>query len=87
MASCEGKPYNAEHQENVADKGFVSESWMAMVHTPVKDWQKREEARKTVDKKWGKLADKRAWILESVREYEHVRNEATSTGKPFILVT
>ena len=26
-----GKPFNAEHQDNVADKGFVSESWMAMV--------------------------------------------------------
>ena len=34
-----GEPFNAEHQDNVADKGFVSESWMAMVHTPVKDWQ------------------------------------------------
>ena len=52
-----------------------------MVHTPVKDWQKREEARKAVDKEWDKLADKKAWILESVREYEQVRNEATSTGK------
>ena len=40
----------AKHQENAADKGFVSESWMAMVHTPVKDWQKREDARKAVDK-------------------------------------
>ena len=55
-----GKPFNAEHQENVADKGFVSESWMAMVHTPVKDWQKREEARQAVDKEWDKLADKKA---------------------------
>ena len=26
-----GEPLNAEHQDNVADKGFVSESWMAMV--------------------------------------------------------
>ena len=67
--SAGGNPI-AEHQENVADKGFVSESWMAMVHTPVKDWQKREDARKAVDKEWDKLADKKAWILESVREYE-----------------
>ena len=71
----------AKHQENVADKGFVSESWMAMVHTPVKDWQKREDARKAVDKEWDKLADKKAWILESVREYEDVSKEATSKGK------
>ena len=75
------EPFNAEHQDNVADKCFVSESWMAMVHTPVRDWQKKEEARKAEDKEWDKLADKKAWILESVREYEQVRNEATNTGK------
>ena len=52
-----------------------------MVHTPVKDWQKKEGARQAVDKEWNKLADKKAWILESVREYEQVRTEATSTGE------
>ena len=41
-----GETFNAEHQENVADKGFVSESWMAMVHTPVKDWRIKEGAKK-----------------------------------------
>ncbi len=58
-----------------------------MVHTPVKDWQKREDARKAVDKEWDKLADKKAWILESVREYEHVRNKQPAQKKTFILVT
>ena len=82
-----GEPFNAEHQDNGADNGFASESWMAMVHTPVKDWQKREEARRAVDKEWDKLADKKAWILESVREYEQLRNEATSTGETYTLVT
>ena len=57
---CGGEPFNAEHQDNVADKSFVSESWMAMVHTPVKDWQKKEGARQAVDKEWNKLADKKA---------------------------
>ena len=63
-----GGTLNAEHQENVADKGFVSESWMAMDHTPVKDWRIKEGAKKAVDKEWDKLADKKAWFLETVRE-------------------
>ena len=52
--------FNAGHQENVADKGFVSESWMAMVHTPVKDWRIKEGAKKAVDKEWDKVADKKS---------------------------
>ena len=51
---------NAEHQDNVANNGFVSESWMAMVHTPVKDWRIKEGAKQAVDKEWNKLADKKA---------------------------
>ena len=42
---------------------------------------RREKTQEAVDKEWDKLADKKAWILESVREYEHVRKEATSNGK------
>ena len=66
---AEGETFNAEHLENVADKGFVSESWMAMVHTPVKDWRIKEGAKKSVYKEWDKLADEKAWLLETVREY------------------
>ena len=40
-----GGAFNAEHQDNVADTGFVGESWMAMVHTPVKDWRIKEGAK------------------------------------------
>ena len=42
---------------------------MAMVHTPVKDWKTEEGAKQAVDKEWNKLADKEAWILETIREY------------------
>jgi hypothetical protein len=54
---------------------------MAMVHTPVRDWKNKEGARQAVDKEWNKLADKKAWILETVREYEQVAAEASRTGK------
>jgi len=76
-----GETLNAEHQDNVANKGFVSESWMAMVHTPVKDWRTKDGAKQAVDKEWDKLADKKAWLLDTVREYEDVAKEASRTGK------
>ena len=44
-----------------------SDSWMAMVHTPVKDWRGKEGARKAVDKEWSKLENKKAWLLDTVR--------------------
>ena len=52
---------------------------MAMVHTPVKDWRNKDGARKAV-KEWDKLDDKKAWLLDTVREYEDVANEAARTG-------
>ena len=54
---------------------------MAMVHTPVKDWRNKEGARKAVDKEWDKLDGKKAWLLDTVREYEDVAKEAARTGK------
>ena len=39
------------------------------------------KAREAVDKEWNKLEGKRAWLLETVREYSEVADEAKRKGE------
>ena len=56
---------------------------MALVARPVnqKELNSNPEAQKSLDVEWEKLVKKRAWIIESVREWDDVRAEAKRKGK------
>ena len=68
---------NTGHNEKVAPAGYVSPEYFNMVHTPVKNWTAIPKAREAVDLEMKKLQDKKAWLLDKVREYDSVKAEAT----------
>ena len=69
------------HQDDVARVGYASGEYFALVHTPVRNWSKSDEAKQAVESEWKKLDDQKAWLWESVREYDDVRNEALKDGE------
>ena len=69
------------HNEKVAPAGYTSSEFFNMVHTPVKNWQAIPKAREAVNAEMKKLQDKRAWLLDKVREYDKVRTEAIRNKK------
>ena len=56
---------------------------LALVARPVKqkEFNSNPEAQKSLDVEWENLVKKRAWIIESVREWDAVRAEAQRKGK------
>ena len=52
-----------EHHDKVSPRGYVSEYYFNMVHTPVshKDMYNIQDAKAVVDKEWTKLETKGAW--------------------------
>ena len=56
---------------------------VALVDRPVnqKEFNNNPEAQKSFDVEWEKLVQKRAWVIESVREWDDVRAEVKRKGK------
>ncbi len=73
----------ARHQDNVTQAGVATESWFAMVHTPVSipDAKRIPAARQAVEKEWKKLEDKKAWLLDTVEEYSVVASKASAENR------
>ena len=44
------------------------------------NWRQLPKAKKAVDEEWTKLEKKRAWLYDTVREYEDVRKEHEQNG-------
>lgn len=59
------------HQDNAALAGFVSDEWLALVHTPVNipDTMCMPAAKAAMDQEWNKLWGKCIWKVDSVREH------------------
>ena len=72
-----------EHQDHVAIEGAASIDQWAMIHTPIKIPQafRIPKAKKSLDPEWDKLRNKKAFLLDTVREREDVRREATAHGR------
>ena len=72
-----------QHQEKIASAGFVSDTWYALVHTPVpiKEAMKIPEGKEAVDKEWNSLADRKAWLLGTVKPRKKVIEEAKRAKK------
>ena len=66
------------HQENLAPAGYVSEEFWALVHTPIAIDKALQipAAREALEKEWKKLEGRKAWLLNTVREYDEVESEA-----------
>lgn len=58
------------HQGSVALAGFVSDEWLALVHTPVKiqDTMRTPAPNAAMDKAWAQLWDKGIWNVNTFRE-------------------
>lgn len=85
-AECGVKPpsqSSREHQDHIAESGFISNDWHAMVHQPIPipKAMRIPKAKEAVDAEWSKLENKRAWDLDSVRERQDVKDEAIKLGK------
>ena len=76
--SPKGTQSGTQHQENLAPAGFVSEEFWALVHTSIAidTALKIPAPRQALDKEWSKLEKRKAWLLDSVREYDDVESEA-----------
>ena len=80
-------PHSPQHREKVATHFPVDEeemyALMALVARPVnqKELNSNPEAQKSLDVEWEKFVKKRAWMIESVREWDDVRAEAKRKGK------
>ena len=79
----EGKPLPRKHQPQIAEAGFVSDEWFAMVHTPVPISKalKMPKAKEAVDAEWKKLWNKKAWLVETVQPRAKVIERAMKQGK------
>ena len=79
--------HSPQHLEKVAWHFPADEEEMyallALVARPVnqKELNSTPEAQKSLDVGWEKLVTKRAWIIESVREWDDVRAEAKRKGR------
>ena len=73
-----------EHQDHVSTAGFVSGEWFALVHTPIpmKKAMNIPKAIEAVDAEWQKLADKKAWLLDTVQPKAKVEARSKATGVP-----
>ena len=71
------------HQENLAPAGYVSEELWALVHTPIAIDKALQipAAREAWEKEWKKLEGRKAWLLNSVREYDEVESEARKENR------
>jgi hypothetical protein len=88
MPVIQGGRNGAHREKNPVRAPFPSEEedWMnlyAMVARPVgkKEIQNDPDAQKSLDVEWEKLMVKRAWIVEGVREWSDVCEEAREKGK------
>ena len=75
--------HSRRHRERIAPAGSASGEFFAMVHTPVpsKKIALIEGARDAVEAEWQKLEQKRAWMLETVREKSELMAEAQKSGE------
>jgi len=78
--TCSSKP----HQDHTSMRGYSSETFLGMVHTPVdiKKALQIPDARKALDAEWAKLVKRGAWDVRKVRPKAEVIAEARSTGVP-----
>ena len=72
----------ADHQDHIAPAGFISNEWYAMVHKPIplQKARKIEKTSKAIDKEFAKLGSRGFVEWESVREKQHVIDDARSGG-------
>ena len=84
--SARGNPQR-QHQDKIAAAGYVSESYWAMVHTPIPlpKAMKIPKAREAVEAELQKLEKKPAWNLKGVQPRKKVQERAKREGKQSIL--
>ena len=72
---------NRQHEERVSPAGVVSDSYFALIHTPVPIGKAKQipEARAALQKERKKLEARNAWDLSSVRERKDVEAEVRNT--------
>jgi hypothetical protein len=72
-----------KHQDHIAEAGFASDAWFAMVHTPIpmKKALTIPDAKKAVNKEWKKLEELPAWDLTTVQPRAKVSAKAKREGK------
>ena len=77
------KQNSTVHQENLAPAGYVSEEFWALVHTPIAIDKALQipAAGEALEKEWKKLEGRKAWLLNSVREYDEVESEARKENR------
>ena len=71
------------HQDHIADAGYSSTEYQAMVHTPIciKEALRIPDARAALEKEWKKLEDLGAWNYNTVKPRAEVEDRAYREGK------
>ena len=71
------------HQDRIATTSFASDDYYALIHTPIPipKAMKIPKAKDAVDAEWKKLIDKKAWLVDTVREKKDVIREAREQGQ------
>ena len=61
MIAKQGTAEPREHQDHLADAGYVSEHWFALIHKQIsiKEALKIPKAKGSLDKEWKKLWDQK----------------------------
>ena len=83
-SSAGGNIQPKAHQDHVSPKGFASEEWYALVHTPVPIPKAMliPEAKAGLEKEWNKLEVKKAWNIDKVKPKAEVIAQAKRNGRP-----
>ena len=82
LTSQGGPCAKREHQDRVAMKGYVSDEWYALVHTPIplKQAYKNPKAKQAIDKEWDKLNGKKFVDYSTVKPRKEVEADAKRRG-------
>ena len=80
---CSGSTEQREHQDKFADKGFVSEEYMAMIHTAIPDHlvKKITGAKDAIDAEWNKLLKLGAFGMKKFEDLKKVQERYAKCPK------
>ena len=76
-ASPDKKAPARAHQDHIADAGFVSDHWFALIHTPIpiKEALRNPVAKKALAREWEKLDSMKAFRKGTVRPRTEVEKK------------